>query len=477
MSRITDGQQLAIALRAAGFIPLEEGYPALLPPDHRLLDRVHSQLEATADLPNLAVEPLLDEAMMLLNRCITARQVKQDLEATAVTTYLSNSWFREGKALRQQLADIGEYSLPHDLAKIDVEALNKAINESTNAASIAKAHADERQENHVDAIERRQLIGELVNITAPIPSPEITRKSSRLAELVSRLERYATVAGWRQLESSTRLVEGAMAAAKRKLEFEQLAGDIRRSLFDKETAYRNKLADLAAERGSPLNYNERLAQLQEMFDVDMLAAYSRLKALQAGADVLYDYDGTPLPDLSNDGALSSLVVWTRKFAEHIARVHERTQICTSWVSIRKGMPSGEWKALLTGGKISLTIGTDMWPTDTKLIRLREISLGIDGASPNLKMAVTARIPKIARFVTLSGKAKSFDYGFVPTLYLGDVSALSNPTQFGRASSRMTYNASPLGDWHFDVNVPAESLDMINDLKLGISAAVIMGDAP
>lgn len=293
-------------------------------------DTVHEDVA----IRDRSVELNLDEAGRLAQACTSLRS---DYIATAklfLDTRLKSEEFFRLDAIHLQEVAAGLYNLPFDEATDDVQALQAALAESgaqktiidtmysTTAASPPK-YAGALTDAQVKA--NTDQSGNVAQLGATQNQPAIQTGTSQLAEYRSKIEDASWQYSLRTNTTSAAQLNGRLATAQRKQSYLQKDIGFRssRASVSRQLAYVQLGENIRPN--APLNYAERLAAAQKLFQLSLGKLIQRILPLRRGAKQLYGID-IPLASPPRGQILDELNKWLTVLQDEVGKFHRRQRI-------------------------------------------------------------------------------------------------------------------------------------------------------
>lgn len=457
--------------------------------------------EDAADPPlsALHVEPLLDQAVDLLDRGIRERLAFDDLMARWVTLLLELKEYRQldGVLKKEQEAHI------YSIALFESEA---ALNAESTLADGAKKAAEMMTENlgYYDisgkwsvlidgasqAARASALLGQ-VQVEKMPPKFEVNDHDFGPRFRALGINTVALLQGYVATEATQHAMTSQGSALAVQAKIQQVAsnasaaravGLTAKSEWDKNNvAFRTErttilrnLLDIklkaALEPAGPLNYRPRLRASRKRFKQDFRNAMKRLMKVRVGIEVLYGYK-VDLPSTSGTRAYyDDCLLWARDAIDFLIRRSRQEQMAIVPLSLRKLIGDAKWQQGLIGGHWVLEAQKEVFGSK-KGLRLRGLAAVVTTSDPRSIWQIGIQPPREARF-------DGTQFGPPPPLpryYIGRVAnrdAIRDPDIVGGAA---LYNASPVGTW----TITAESVlpvgtrfDTLSDIQLDLHLAFV-----
>jgi hypothetical protein len=451
-----------------------------------------SGLPTDQDFRSLHVEPLLDQAANLIDRCLVDR-AQRDL-------YLVE-WFKLKMELEQflRLDDVlareiaaGLYTLPYE----------RAVRESAAENQIAFYY-----KNAMEQINR---------ISARQSSDDSFNKQYGARQLAAWLNAFPLKAdglkgddatyGWNTVKKTKpdHLYDAAVQGGLEELysfyfsiysQSDALQGTseasrFRRESFDRLADWSNKDIDFRKERtqiardiveqkvyqttlqDGVLNYLEKAQPIEARFQLDFREALARLVAVRQGMKELYGYSAD-FPVEGSTAYFDAVVLWIREAINWLVRFSRLEQNYVLPISL-KNLKKKRLAERKDGDNWTFTISEDLFPNQ-RHVRLRGLGAAVvrdDGAKGLWQMEIT--LPKDSSTRHLSGTAVKIDQARVPQCYLGRVVDRSSYRDAEITGINALHNASPFGSWKLAMShqstlgTKSSSLDDVQiDLHLAV----------
>ncbi len=490
-----------------------EGLSALPPIEARLPSGPGG---ADEDFQYLQVEPLLEEAGRLLERCSSEGSDRDRLQIEKWKLQLELDRFFRFDQLEELERTEGFDTLPYERAARDTAAEQSVEEHQRNAETQWKGLMEDLLSS---GFNKRMAARELAAWISSYPlrdseagGDEATytfdgAQKSKPDHLYDAARVEVDQGAWEQIYSLMAQRYAAWGAAEAgRLRKESLALQSKWSLSD--IGFRREKAkvrrDLMWEKifqaqssGSSLNYQEKIAASERRFAVDFHGALSRLVAVSRGLKELYGY-APAFPQEGTPGYFDEVVHWTKGAQDKIAQFSSQDQCYELAVSLKQ-LAKGQWEAGREAGEWTFEIPEEVFPGQAH-VRLRGLGMAVlaarleeTGSSKQKSAAVrgeasqgegpkcygfwSARVSLPATGVVrpLSGDARELDQKALPVCHLGRVTDLDFPREHEIAGVQTLHNASPIGKpWKVALTAKSTSgtpTSQLQDLHLFLRVAV------
>jgi hypothetical protein len=468
---------------AAGFVPIDGAFQ-------------FSQLESDADFHFLHVEPLLEQAAVLLDRCVAAAAQYEKLQAEKWDFQLELDRFLRLDAIAERELAAGRDTLPYE----------RTVRESGAEASIESNYksAEEELKGFTEellttGLNRRIAARELTAwVTAyPLKDEDLRgddasyvfdgvskTKPDHLFE-AARLE--ADEAAWDQIaELMARRFASLAATQAGKLRKESLDLEAKWSLADivfrreKSQADRDAFWERvyhAQRAGGLLNYSERIPAIERDFSRDFREALARLTAIRRGLKEVYNYSPA-FPQEGSAGYFDQVTMWVKNARDRIAQQSQLDQAYVLAISIKDLAKSG-WESGRTASQWTFDMPAELF-TGQSYVRLRGLSLAVVGPPPAPEetalqkpkstpappppspkprgfWSASVSLPPGATVHYASGANDELDQKSLPRCFFGRVADHDSSHAPELAGANFLHNASPIGkEWK--LSLAAKSTD-------------------
>ncbi|RWP51356.1 hypothetical protein [Mesorhizobium sp.] len=464
-------EQIEAELRARfpSCVPDDKVVPIFQSPERGAVGR--SSL-AKVDLNFFPVEKLLEEASILLNRCLQERDAKLEIEVKLAEFWLEFLLLEEQEIVRREQIAAGEFSLPRHTAELEEEMQKASVIYSTE--TYAKKSEAEQVREITSAVRSTYitLAGKMQQLSGYDHLADLKRVASDLAEIQINWELISAKAEKAASEGDVSARTFLEKLATLRKNFEQVNSASKLELFEIEVKWRHLKASLATMPGFGLNFRQRLIEITRMFDADYVAALNRLRAAEKGLRSVYGID-RPLPDLNAGESLTDAVLWARECIEDLACLLDREVTYTKVVSVRSSVSHQDWQAFLTGGEVEFEISIKHDP-DIACVRVRGIRACILSAKSGFWQVALA-VPGTAETTLPDDSVAQIDQRNVPLLLLQNVGIRTPGRLEAEVQSRGFMNVSPFGRWRMTMpeysSVGSARADM-EDIQFDLSLAAI-----
>jgi len=442
------------------------------------------------------IEQLLAESCDLLDRCRATRQEWFDLATRAFQVMLELGEFWRLDEVHIDEAKSGFYTLPYSKKSAELSAETAFADYQASAL----ANLDRLQAVNIDSGEEAKQQGAIQlsgwvgagpytleewnkgavqytwNGTPKSKTDHSFDASVQQSWYASRNFAYTLYAQQRSaaalLSSSRERIVGL--AKETEWHRQDVNFRMRRTEIARDTI---KLKGKALiETDGPINYIERMGEIQAVFQRDFRGAIARLKKVSDGMNQILGYDKA-LPSSGADiYEWVAVDLWAREAQDFLARFSNLDQNYVLPISVKSQVPAAEWKAGLKTGQWAFVLPKETFPGQ-KHVRLRGLNCFVE-AEAGLLMTVEAKLPDKADYYHFQ-KADpiSVDQSVLPVSRVARAQtrvAIREPDTTGAMA---WHNASPLGKWQVTVKPTLRTetdLDSLKDVVLDLHLAVRSG---
>lgn len=225
-----------------------------------------------------------------------------------------------------------------------------------------------------------------------------------------------------------------------------------------------------------LDFRSQMKSIAPRYRQTVVDAYDRLKAVDAGMMSIYgrrDVQGNPvdpLPQLTDEMSVDSIIGWTRRIATWLLALSRRSSNYVFPISVKKRAAAG-WAAGQRTRSWTFTLPIAEFPGQS-FVRIRGIAVWVSGGTDGTVWTVRTTLPDITTLM--------YEQGLTQIISQGQIECIACPVQ--RRADKLTptvigtttcYNASPTGtgDWTvgisdaYDPNSPATPDDIQIDVYL------------
>jgi hypothetical protein len=421
----------------------------------------------------LHIEPLIDQAADLLDRCLKERSNWDDSAAKMFNQLLELNEYADLDAIHRVEEREGIYDVPfkRSYAEANSEYFNNYFNEwlSQYVDTTISGYWTNAKINEVSGA--AQLAGWLSGCV-----PYYFRSQSFdqygqatwngvTKDIKDHAHDSATIQAFHSLFSQFRSVlqqkwqfySFQHSSGRRLPGLEaQYDWDFKNSSFQRwRTATARRYQDYklraATTADGILNYGKRLRGMRDRFHLDFRDAIARLQVLYRGLKEVYGYD-VALP-VNNDPVnyLDDCVLWVRSAIQALICFARREQGMALPISVRSACGERAWCAGLRTGRWKFKLDPTVFPSMAH-VRLRGISATV-AAQPCSRARVwriKATPPPSARIFHLDNQVVTLDQSMLSPVLMGraqDRNSNRDPDIVGASS---LHNASPIGEWTVEV---------------------------
>jgi hypothetical protein len=468
-----------------------------------------SSLESDAEFHYLHVEPLLNHAAVLLERCAAHRTRWEQLQGEKWRLRLELAEFFRLVQIEEREREGGEDTLSYERAVLESAAEQSLQENHKDAETQLKALLSDLS---ASGLNRRVAAREVTAWLSAYPLKDSDLRGddagytfdgvrkSKPEHLFEAARKEADQDAWEQVYSLLVQIYGAVAESEAaRLRKESLELQTKACLAaistkrDRAQIARDAVWEKAFQlqaANSILNHHERLALLQREFAVDFRETIACLTAAERGLKELYDFPAG-FPKQPAATYFDDVNAWFLKARNRLAQIAQLDQSYTLAVSLKQ-LLQGQFEAGRNASEWTFELTDDMFAGQS-YVRLRGLSVSVTGAEPEIPKggAQKSNAPapeKAAGFwwarVTLpaqawvrnpAGAVRELDQKSLPVCYLGRVGVEASPGAPEMGGSRVLHNASPIGkQWKLRLSAkstggtPTESLE---DVQIHLHLAV------
>jgi hypothetical protein len=497
---------------------LESAVPAIDPESEstNFLEFVNSpnfSFASADDFQPLQVEHMLEQAAILLERCLVERAEWNELREKAFELLLEIMEFIEIDTIHQDEIAAGFYTVAFEQSRAEAEGNLRVAEGLVRAAAEVErlrqgqlsADEIERQTNNAGVLARVNTL-ELFDDhrgMGPLGHPNIldprSLTKSELAEIfAARIAGHSLEVQRQQLLFQEHSNEGQRLASEdrqsgldAKREWDRRNIDFSR----RRTEVARQLADLkskaATDIGGPLNFVERMGFLEKRFERDFREAFARIQAASAGLRTVYDYNvrvpGMPDDNFLKDGFVDDCILWVQNANSFVSRFTQLEQSYVQPVSLRRLLNNdSEWTRIMGTPAPSLEVSLPLIEDDgatgnlfpsQRHVRLRGVSGFVEVAGPAGVWQLSIVFPEEARAFYLSNRNEPISQRELPTCRLSRVSTRESVREPDVTGMVSLHNVSPFGTWRVFLSgsstagVPSSAVqDIIVDLHVAVRQA-------
>ncbi len=440
----------------------------------------------------LHVEPLLDQAADLLDRCLRDRAAYDDLAAKALNQLLELFEYAELDRIHSEEEREGAYDTPAAVSAADflsdrlqtlgnsqaASSLTSLINSRYSSANIYAMQGAEQLSSWLQGLVAYYMDGQKLGAYGSATWNGASRQlhDHYFNAGVTR-SHHATLTEYAQVMLQRLEVQYAHWAFR-----EREAGSKAQSVWDaknavflrRRTLVARKFQDIRLKAATAadgiLNYSKRLSSLRERFHRDFRDALARMNAVHVGLREVYAYS-EPLP--TSPEAIDyydRCLLWVRGAIQWLIRFSRREQSFVLPVSVKDLAGPAGWKEGIKTGVWNFPVGGFL--EDLKHVRLRGISATVRdrvGYKDRL-WQLDVVLPESGVFHHLEGTEGHIDQSDLPSVLLGRVVERDFVRDPDIAGVVAIHNASPLGSWRVSIvaSVPsADAGEPLDDLMLDL----------
>lgn len=435
------------------------------------------------------------EAATLIARCLNVRKEWEGLYEAAHGFLLDIERFSRLDAIFQSEESNGLYELDAASSQGEVDAAYNMLFRLEFAAGSIESLLKSTQTNFNEQYAWIQLLGWLSHIsgyghsgnaTATVTWNGVSKEvvqycfeaavaqgQTQIANMISQLSADLDTRQAQTESIRARLPALAQRAAwdQKNKQFRKLQVAVVRDIYARKQ-------QLISEPGGPLNFTERLDNLQKLFDLLFSDALSRFQSIADGFPIVFQIQ-SPLPQpildvISNPGTVkpSSPVLdlaerWLDSIGVRHAQFVQREQLYTTRISLKDLVTKDDWEIFRKSGKLAPYISPAIFERQFS-IRLRAISLSVIGVHGSYQG--TLQVPPQSFYLHADGTKTSVDQSSTPVIRSGRIAPDDSPRASDRVGMNVIYNCSPFGTWQISLSERTsarEGFKGIDDLILDL----------
>jgi hypothetical protein len=419
------------------------------------------------DFTPLHIEPLIDQAADLLDRCLRDR----------------NAYDENAAKMLQLSLELGEYK---ELDAIHAEEERNQIYEVPAKQSSSEAFSENIAQSYQDWL--KTLTGSLLNSYYSLDKiNEISgwyqlsavaqgmvpywwknqdfagflgfswNGVTRLVyehwkESAFNISQYNSYSQARSIEIQKGMYEAAAAVAKARAkgldakatwDNANVQFQLRRTLVARK--FQDLKAKAAVAEDGVLNYGKRLPALRERFHRDFRDALARIQAISQGLSEIYGY-AEPLP--TNEQRIDfydDCLLWTRNAIQLLIRFSRRDQNVIWPISIRESVGDAAWHSGIKSGRWNLTLSEQTFP-NMRHLRLQGISATVIDEDPHNLRRIEVAVPSEGLWRHLDGSIGKLSQKTIPPCIFARVAGRNARREPDVIGLTALHNASPIGVW-------------------------------
>jgi hypothetical protein len=434
-----------------------------------------SPLESDADFNYLHVEPLLEQASLVLNRCREHKRRWDELQTENWRLLQELDHFFRLLPIEDREREAGADTLPYQRAILESAAAHSLQENHKQAEAQLQALLDNLA---ASGLNRRMSAREATAWLSAYPLKDAELRGddaaytfdgirkSKPEHLFDAAHKEADQEAWEQVHSLAAAIYSAAAeseAARLRKESLDLHARLLRdqitSTRDRAQIARDATWEKAAQLQLPhglFNYQEQTAALQRDFSADLRHAVACLHAAARGLKEIYDFP-TPLPNEGTPGYFTAVLAWVSAAQNRLAQLSRLEQNYTLALSL-KDLTKANWEAGLASSAWTFDLPAETFPAQS-CVRLRGLALAVVGADADPAPKSREQAPVKAQgfwsarlsLPAKAGTPKELDQKHLPACHLGRV-ADRNTREPEIAGVQALHNASPIGQqWKLNLS--------------------------
>lgn len=415
-------------------------------------------------------DKLIEEAHILLLRCLELKREKKELDVKAAELWLSISKEKDSLISKQRSVNSGEFLLPYNLAEKDYVFASRAKKEATEAARVANMAVEARMLGSPLREKRIADYSAVTNLSAPTSNPELAKVAESLATNSLDYEILSSETTKYNSALNLELFEHQLQSADIRREFFKQDAISKNELFDIEKKYHDLRTKLASDSSSGLNYKERIFHILKIFNVDYAAAIKRIEAIHLGISNVIGLQ-INLPPSNDESSVEDIIVWLRDVIDKLIILFDTEIVTTMTFSLKSLISSSDWDRFKQGELVNFNLDHSSFFRGS-CIRIKQISLFSLSKNEHFPLSIKLQLPKLAQVIHLDGKSNTLDQSSIPILCFGDVRARRAGDFTSVCDSRALHNSSPIGTWSTQA-INGISSD-IEDMQIDVAVSMLNG---
>jgi hypothetical protein len=431
---------------------------------------------AEEEFSPIRCDSLAVEASALVAKCMELRREWETAYQTSYAFLSDLDRFNRLDAIFKVEEANGVYDIDSSASQADLQAAYVATFPLTNAAASIKAIYDDLTATFNDQYGWLQLLGWLSHISGYGQSGYATASvgwNGVTDEVVNYCYKAAVAQGLTQLQSQSNQLYSDYQSKQAQVDAlnARFSGLQTRATWDiKNKQYRpmqvKAIRDLykikqqlANQPDGPLNFTERLARLQQLFDSTFSDALSRFQAISEGFAVLFGFDfpvpaevlqaiqnpDTPPPSTN---VLDVAVNWLDALGRCYTRFLHHEQTYSLCLSVKDAVSRDAWHKFLHSGELSLSVPEELF-TQQYYVRCRAVGMytvGLHGFC-----SARLQLPRKSYYIHRDLTKHAIDQSAIPVQRLSRVMPADGNKPTERVGMNTVFNCSPIGEWEISLS--------------------------
>lgn len=447
----------------------------------------------TDEFSYLHVEPLLDQAVDLLERGIRERAIFDETSSKSLLFYTELYEYMMLEAIHKDEIDKGRYEVEYKQSSAEFNAemhavsWHDAIRTYITDNILNSFWGGPAFNTQFNAVRRAAyLVGNLYysfkdqvfdkfnlirvgndNLTA---SEHSVKSAEEQFSHQFQVQRNMTEVQRSIYKANGAVSNERISGLKAKMDWDQSNVDFqqRRTLAAKKVQELKMKA--AFEPDGALNYGKRIDATKKRFSLDFNQALARLKSIQEGLKKVYGYD-VPLPvDEGSIDYFDNCLLWCRQTVQFLIKFSRQEQEYVLPISLRDILKDAAWREGREKGVWEFDIPKEFF-ANLAHVRLRGVSaFARDRQSPSRLWQLSVRCPLEGQIFHRSGVEFLLDQSKVPTCQLARVTNRNSRREPDTVGMAALFNASPIGKWNVQIvrsNPETKDFSILNDIHLDL----------
>ncbi|EOV0850558.1 hypothetical protein ACOKV8_000547 [Vibrio parahaemolyticus] len=431
----------------------------------------------------LHIEPLIDQAADLLDRCLRDRKEWDDNQGKWLELLFELFEYAELDEIHKEEVQAGVYDYPSDVSK--AEALAQKVHAQFQDAlqKFIKSYGD----NFLSTADMNEVVNASAKsawLSGCVPwswkgqsfAGYTNHSFNGVAKQVSEhgldagvtLSVNSIVHQQRMVEAQRGGYEGQYTVATILKDglISKAAWDYANRQFQRRrTIVARRYQDIktlsATHPSGALNYGKRLPSIQKRFRNDFHDAFLRMLSIERGLRSVYGFDHKLPTDFTSPEYFDQCLLWTRTAIQWLISFSRNDQSVVIPISVLELVGEANWENNVKNRQWDFQIPSSLFDGMSH-VRLRGISATSEDRGKDRLWDISVSVPRKAIAFHLDGTTSELDQSSVPSVRLARVTAFNSPRSPDVVGVSALHNASPIhsdsAHWNMSLNGSVPNTD-------------------
>ena len=424
-----------------------------------------------SEFSRFQVEPLIDQAADLLDRCLRERARWDDISEKAIKLWLELSEYYELDEIHQREEQSGIYDVDyiqsssnsqaeqesHTRNEINMEYANKVLSKYFSLEAMNDVNGWNQLSSWLQGLVLYSFgeagfngyLEHTFNDIKRTPSDHFLTATFNQTVHALNTQRSSLIFQREVFGDLSAISELKATGAEARADWEEKNRNFRKERTLVSRRHQDLKAKAATDPDGVLNHVKRLGAIKKRFQSDFRDALARINVASVGIREIYGYD-TPLPTaVGNVDYYDECLQWIRDAIQWLNRFSTREQSTIYPLSLRSLLGDDMWKQ--DYGDWTIPVDKELFPYFCN-VRLRGLAAEVKDniRAKDRTWQLYARPPVESKIEHIDGKIVSLDQSEIMPCVLGRVSYVGDQREPDIVGMTALHNSSPFGDWNIKI---------------------------